>query len=29
MEKAIMAFAAAMCVCGGCVTGIFEGKVAI
>ena len=29
MEKAIMAFAAALCVSTGCVTGIFEGKVAI
>ena len=29
MEKALMAFAAALCVCGGCVTGIMEGKVAI
>ena len=29
MEKALMAFAAAMCVCGGCVTGIYEGKVAV
>lgn len=29
MEKALLGFAAAMCVCGGCVTGIFEGKIAI
>jgi len=29
MEKALIAFAAATCVLGGCVTGIMEGKVAI
>jgi F-type H+-transporting ATPase subunit c len=29
MEKAILAFAAALCACASCVTGVFEGKVAI
>lgn len=29
MEKALLAFAAALCVCAGCITGIMEGKVAI
>ena len=29
MEKALLGFAAALCVCGGCVTGIMEGKVAV
>lgn len=28
MEKAILGLAAALCACGGCVTGIAEGKVA-
>lgn len=29
MEKALIAFAAALCVIAGCITGIMEGKVAI
>ena len=29
MEKALIAFAAALCVVGGCITGLMEGKVAI
>ena len=29
MEKALLGFAAALCVLGGCVTGIMEGRVAI
>jgi len=29
MEKGIIALAAALCACAGCVTGIFEGKIGI
>ena len=29
MEKALIAFAAALCVVAGCITGLMEGKVAI
>ena len=29
MERGLIALAAALCACAGCVTGIFEGKVAI